>query len=166
VPTPTDVALPVSDLHTACADLIRRSALSNDAFMNGDMRRWREIDPLSPDFSIMTPYGGWTTGGFDATPDRLGAMARHFKRATTAFEVIATHASDDLVVIAAIERQRGVVGDLPEQDWSLRVTLVYRRGDDGWVLAHRHADPLVGRITGNQLSLIARGAVPDMPARA
>ena len=146
------------------ADLIRRSALSNDAFMNGDMHLWRDLDPLAPDFSIMTPFGGWSTGGFDASPERLGAMARHFKSATTAFEVVATHATDDLVVIAAIERQRGVVGDLPEQDWSLRVTLVYRRDDQGWVLAHRHADPLVGKITGDQLSVIAKGEVPDRHA--
>ncbi len=142
------------------AALVRRSADSNQAFMNGDMKRWRALDPLSPDFSIMSPFGGWTTGGFDASPARLAEMAQHFKSATTAFEVVATHATPELIVIAAVERQRAVIGHLPEQDWSLRVTLVYRRTATGWDLAHRHADPLVGKITGDQLSVIAKGEAP------
>jgi ketosteroid isomerase-like protein len=57
-----------------------------------------------------------------------------------------------------IEHQRGVVGDLPEQDWSLRVTWVFRRTESGWELAHRHADPLVHSITVEQLSTLARGS--------
>lgn len=40
-----------------------------------------------------------------------------------------TYTSCDLVVMAAIERQHGEVGGLPDQDWSLRVTLVFRRKD-------------------------------------
>ena len=155
---------PTFDPATDIATLVRRSADSNQAFMNGDMDRWLALDPLSPDFSIMTPYGGWTTGGFDASPERITAMAQHFRSAATAFEVVATHASPDLIVIAAVERQRAVIGHLPEQDWSLRVTLVYRRTATGWVLAHRHADPLVKQITGDQLSVIAKGEVPGVQA--
>jgi ketosteroid isomerase-like protein len=142
------------------AELTRRAAEGNDAFMNGDMQRWLSLIPHSPDFSILTPYGGWTSGGFDASPERIDAMAQHFKSAMTALDVIATHASPDLIVIAAVERQRAVVGHLPEQDWSLRVTLVYRRNGSGWDLVHRHADPLVKQITGDQLSVIAKGEVP------
>jgi ketosteroid isomerase-like protein len=140
-------------------DLTRRAAEGNDAFMNGDMQRWLSLIPHSPDFSIMSPFGGWTTGGFDASPERMDAMAQHFKSGTTAFEVITTHTSPDLIVIAAVERQRAVIGHLPEQDWSLRVTLVYRRNGSSWDLVHRHADPLVRQITGDQLSIIAKGEV-------
>jgi len=60
-------------------------------------------------------------------------------------------------VLVAIERQQGVVGDLPKQDWSLRVTSVFRRTDSGWELAHRHADPLVHPINAEQLSALALG---------
>ena len=45
----------------------------------------------------------------------------------------------------------------PEQDWSLRVTLVYRREGDEWRLVHRHADPLVHEISHEQLGALARG---------
>ncbi len=67
------------------------------------------------------------------------------------------YASADLVVLVIIERQQIAVADLPEQDWSLRVTLVYRRAGDGWQLAHRHADPLARGITVEQAAAIARG---------
>jgi ketosteroid isomerase-like protein len=62
-----------------------------------------------------------------------------------------------LVVLVAIERQHGEVGGLPDQDWSLRVTLVFRRDGSEWRLVHRHADPLVRGISPELLAAIARG---------
>jgi hypothetical protein len=51
----------------------------------------------------------------------------------------------------------GEVGDYPAQEWSLRVTLVFRREGPEWRLAHRHADALVHPITFDQLAELARG---------
>jgi hypothetical protein len=50
-----------------------------------------------------------------------------------------------------------VVGGLPDQDWSLRVTLVFRRDKAGWRQVHRHADALVHAIGMDQLSKLASG---------
>jgi GNAT superfamily N-acetyltransferase len=60
--------------------------------------------------------------------------------------------------IVVIERQHGTIGDLPEQDWSLWVTWVFRRtaGPDGEVV-HRHADALVHAIDHERLGVMARG---------
>jgi hypothetical protein len=55
-----------------------------------------------------------------------------------------------------IERQRCEIGSLPEQDWSLRVTQVYRRDGSEWRLVHRHADPLVQNIGLENAAEIAR----------
>lgn len=71
--------------------------------------------------------------------------------------MVQTYASGNLVVIVAVERQSGEVGDHPTQDWSLRVTLVFRREGSTWKLAHRHADALVHPITFDQLSELAKG---------
>jgi hypothetical protein len=57
-----------------------------------------------------------------------------------------------------IERQRAEVGGLSKQDWSLRVTEVYREDGSDWLLLHRHADPLTNRIALKQAAAIARGS--------
>jgi ketosteroid isomerase-like protein len=63
--------------------------------------------------------------------------------------------------LVIIERQRVEFAGLPEQDWSLRVTLLYRRAGSGWELAHRHADSLVKGITVEQAAAIARGSATE-----
>jgi ketosteroid isomerase-like protein len=54
----------------------------------------------------------------------------------------------------------GEVGGLPEQDWSLRVTQIFRRDRSEWQLVHRHADPLANGITVQQAAALARGSQP------
>ncbi|WP_309665736.1 nuclear transport factor 2 family protein [Tabrizicola sp.] len=152
--------MPVENtLSSTVATLIDRTADGNDAFMNGDMKRWLALTPHAPDFSLVSPFGAWTTGGFDHSSERLAAMGAYFASATTSLEVIAAHSSVDMIVLVVVERQHGLVGGLPPQDWSLRVTLVYRRNGADWLLVHRHADPLVQPITLDQLSIIVRGEV-------
>ena len=62
-----------------------------------------------------------------------------------------------LGVLVMIERQHVAIGDLPEQDWSLRVTQVYRRAGGGWEVVHRHADSLTNGISVEQAAVLARG---------
>jgi ketosteroid isomerase-like protein len=72
-------------------------------------------------------------------------------------ELVETYASGDMAVLVAIERQHGEVGGMPDQDWSLRVTLVFRHEGSEWRLVHRHADPLVHAISMEHMAALARG---------
>lgn len=142
------------------ADLIERSLESNAALMRGDIQRYLATVALTDDFTLMSPFGGAPTHGAEYTPERMAAMGRFFRNGTLEQEVVQSYGSADMVVLAIIERARVEVGGLPAQDWSLRVTLVYRRdgrrtGGD-WRLAHRHADPLVTGITLDQAAALAR----------
>lgn len=141
----------------AIGELVARAAEKNAAFMRGDMQRWSELARIAPDFTLMQPFGGPASHGFDKSPERLAEMSRYFRNGKTTLEVAQVHASNELAVLVMIERQTGVVGGLPEQDWSLRVTEVYRKAGTEWEFVHRHADPLVHRITLEQLSALARG---------
>jgi ketosteroid isomerase-like protein len=140
------------------AELIQRSADANAALMRGDVDRYRALVPIARDFTLMAPVGGTPTRGADMTREAWEAMGRFFRNGTVEQEVVQSYASADMVVLAIIERAHVEVGGLPAQDWSLRVTLVYRREGTEWLLAHRHADPLVAGVSLEQSAALARQA--------
>jgi ketosteroid isomerase-like protein len=139
------------------AALIQRTADAAKAYIAGDMRTYFTLIQHGDDYTLMSPFGGETTRGSDTSPERLEALARYFRNGEVELEVVETYTSGDLVVLVAIEHQHGEVGGLPDQDWSLRVTLVFRREGAEWRQVHRHADPLVHGITLEQLSALAHG---------
>jgi hypothetical protein len=47
------------------------------------------------------------------------------------------------------------VGAVAAEDLSMRITHVYRREGSDWLLAHRHADPLVHKIDDEQVATLA-----------
>jgi ketosteroid isomerase-like protein len=139
------------------ADLVANVEEAADALMAGDVDRYLAFIHHAEDYTLLNPAGGPARRGFDDSPESRRAMAQMFQSGSAKLELIETYASGDLVVLVTLERNHGVVGGLPEQDWSLRVTWVFRRTDSGWELAHRHADPLVHPITAEQLSALAHG---------
>jgi ketosteroid isomerase-like protein len=139
------------------AELVERVTVAAKAYISGDMETYFSLIHHSDDFTLMSPFGGVTVDGFDISPERLAALKDFFRSGDAEVEVVKTYASGDLVVLVLVERQQGAVGGLPEQDWSLRVTWVFRRTNTGWEQVHRHADALVHPITMDQLSALARG---------
>jgi len=139
------------------SDLIRLMSEAASAFIAGDMRTYARLMRHADDYTLMAPSGGEPRRGFDESDRALDALEQYFHGGEAELEVFQTYASGDLAVLVAIERQRGRVGELPEQDWSLRVTLVFRLEGSEWRLVHRHADPLVHGVTEEQLGALARG---------
>ena len=139
------------------ADLVRRAAEANVALMRGDIGEYLALIRHAEDYTLMAPFGGTPTRGFDTSSEHLAALARFFKAGKTDLELVQAWASGAMAVLVIIERQRAEVGGLQEQDWSLRVTLVFRREGAEWWLVHRHADPIVKSISLEQAAAIARG---------
>lgn len=144
------------------AHLTQQTAAANAALMRGDIDRYLALTQHAEDYTLMSPFGGEPTHGFDLS--RRVEMGRFFKSGTFDQEVVATYATDDLVVLVTIERACAEVGGLPKQDWSLRVTQVFRRGAIGWQLVHRHADPLANGIGLQQAAALALGVADDRHA--
>jgi ketosteroid isomerase-like protein len=138
-------------------ELIEIMTEAAQAFIGGDMPRYYELMHHADDFTLMPPTGGDVSRDTESAPEQIAAMGRFFKRGECTLEVVETYASGNVAVLVAIEHQHGEVGDYPDQDWSLRVTLVFRREESGWRLAHRHADALVHPITFGHLAELARG---------
>jgi ketosteroid isomerase-like protein len=139
-------------------DLVQLMAEAASAFIGGNMRRYFELMKHTDDFTLMGPEGGATTYGSEVSDEEIAEMQRFFKRGHATLDVEQTYASGDLAVLVVVERQHGEIGDYPPQDWSLRVTLVFRREGSDWRLVHRHADPLVHPIPFDHLAELARGS--------
>jgi len=149
-----------------CADpacwIVMRAEDANAAFMRGDMELWYALaGPISGDFTLMQPFGGAASHGFDGSPAHLERMSRYFQSGVATQELERVYASEEMIVLVLVERQTGEVGGLPKQDWSLRVTQVYQRRDNVWYLVHRHADPLTRNLDLRRAAALARGADLD-----
>jgi ketosteroid isomerase-like protein len=139
------------------AELYSVSGEANAALMRGDIARYTDLVSLSDDFTLMSPFGGVPTRGVDYTPERMEAMGRFFRNGSFRQELVQAYQTDDMVVLAVIEHANVEVGGLPAQNWSLRVTLVYRRQGADWRLVHRHADPIAPGISLETAAALARG---------
>lgn len=140
------------------ASLIRVTERQADLFMKGEMNEWIKLLHIPDDFTLMQPFGGPVSHGFDPSPEHLAQMAAAFKNGEARLELVQHYRSGDIVVLVMIEHQRGEVAGLPDQDWSLRVTQVYRRQGGKWWVIHRHADPLVRHASIPTAAALARGA--------
>ena len=137
-------------------ELVRRTAEAAAAYIRGDIRKYLTLIKHGDDYTLMPPYGGEPRRGFDVE-GALENTPKMFRGGEADFELVQSYTSGDMAVLVAIERQHGEVGGMPDQDWSLRVTLVFRREDPGWRLVHRHADPLVHAISMEHMAVLARG---------
>jgi ketosteroid isomerase-like protein len=140
------------------AALADRMARANAALMKGDARTYAGLMNHTSDFTLMQPFGGTVVHGFDRSPDHLARLGGFFRNGDFAQEVVQSISSGDVAALVLIERQSVEVGGLPMQEWPLRVTLVFRREQGEWRLAHRHADPLVRGVTVQHAAALARGA--------
>ncbi|MDG4883829.1 nuclear transport factor 2 family protein [Mesorhizobium sp. WSM4884] len=161
---PLAIQAPISDAapqaamdDATLAELLVRAEAASSAFVRGDMKAYLELIKIAPDFTLMQPFGGPFTRGFDTSSEHLAQIASYFQDGEVKMELVQSYVSGDMVVLAVIEWGHGKVGGLPDQEWPLRVTLVYRREGPDWLLLHRHADPLVHKITLEQLAALARG---------
>ena len=137
--------------------LVAATEAATAAWMRGDMDRYLELTPHHAGFTLFNPFGG-PAASYDERDASIRASAGFFRNGDARLEVAEVHAWEDTVVLVMVERQHGEVGGLPDQDWSIRVTQVLRRAEDGgWALVHRHADPLVRPVGLEQASALARG---------
>lgn len=130
---------------------------ANSALMRGDAEEWSRMVPLSEDFVLFSPFGGEPSRYANYTPEKLQRMGQFFKNGNHQQEIVQSYASEDMIVLATVERANVEVGGLPAQDWALRVTSVFKRDGAQWKLAHRHADPFVEDVTVAEAARFARG---------
>ncbi|MFG1992287.1 YybH family protein [Actinoplanes sp. NPDC048988] len=144
---------------TDLAPLLDRVSAAARCLIQGDARGYADLLPHAGDYTLMSPYGGAVDHGATLTDEAAAGIAEWFQGGEVETEIVAAHHSGDLAVVVLIEHQHGRIGGL-NQDWSLRVTLAFRRVEGRWLLLHRHADALTHRIDHATLAALARGVTP------
>jgi ketosteroid isomerase-like protein len=137
--------------------LVQRSEQQARLFNSGEMARWLDVADPGDNFTLMQPFGGPASHGFDRSRAHLATLAAMFRNGDATIELVQAVASDDVVVLVYIERQQIEVSGLAKQDWSLRITQVFERHGVDWKLVHRHADPLVHPISLGVAAALAGG---------
>jgi ketosteroid isomerase-like protein len=151
--------MPHTERSSDIEHLTLRATQAHVALMRGDLHGYRSLIKATDDFTLMAPFGGKPTRAADLSNERWASVARFFRNGRdSSLELVQAYRSADMVVLAAIERTHVEVGGLAGQDWALRVTLVFRKEQGEWMLAHRHADPLVEGISLEQAAALARSA--------
>jgi len=122
--------------------LARRLAASTD-FLNGDIEPLHAISAATSPATIFGPRGNTVEGAEKVNAVNAEGAARFDSGSTNAFEVMHQDADEGLAYWVGIQRSvvrlRGQEQPVP---MDLRVTEIFRRDHGGWVLIHRHADPL------------------------
>jgi hypothetical protein len=75
VPLSAHLATRPAVAEDSVADLIRAAEMKNAAFMRGDMDHWTGLVRIASDFTLMQPFGGPASRGFDTSPERLGELS-------------------------------------------------------------------------------------------
>jgi ketosteroid isomerase-like protein len=106
-------------------ELVRSTADAASAYIPGDIQRYLTLVKHGDNYTLMAPYGGEPRRGFDVG-EALETTPKMFRSGEADLELVETYTSGDMAVLVAIERQHGEVGGMPDQDWALRVTLVFQ----------------------------------------
>ena len=138
------------------AELIRDTDEAAAAWMRGDMDRYLALTHHARGFTLMDPSGG-PARRFENRAENFKGWKSPFANGEARLEHVETHIWGDTAVLVMIERQHGEVAGLPDQDWSARVTHVYRREGGKWLLVHRHADLLAHPLDPQVMAALARG---------
>ena len=136
-------------------EFVRRAEEAATAYVQGDVDRYLDLLHHADGFTLLPPDGGPASRHRERAAE-LRSWRSPFRDGEAQLEHVQTHAWGDTLVLVMIERQHARMGDLPDQNISLRVTHVYRRDGSDWQLVHRHADPLVQTIELPELTALMR----------
>jgi ketosteroid isomerase-like protein len=136
--------------------VLAKTQAANIAWMRGDASVYAALNTHAEDYTIMGPFGGPTSVGFEGWSQRVPNIVKNFQNGDSDLHLVASYVSGDLMVLVLHEQQHGEIGGGADQRWDLRVTQVYRREDGAWRAVHRHADPLARMRTLPEMTALAR----------
>ena len=151
----TSSEMPAAHADFSAAVDAYRQALS--AFVKGDARPVLEHFSRRDDVTLANPLGPPRLGRADVE-QAIEAAAANFEDGSLRFKDLSRYATADLGYLVSLERAEvRLAGSDETVPSTLRVTMIFRREEDTWKVAHRHADPIT---TTQPISTILTGRPP------
>jgi len=110
------------------------------AFFKGDAGPVLQMFSRREDVVLCNPFHPFARGPREVA-EAVERAASHYADGECEFETVAAFATAELGYIVETERFTATL-DGNEGAGALRVTTIFRLEDDGWRIAHRHADPI------------------------
>lgn len=108
---------------------------------NGRPAAFKALWSHADDVTLSGGFGGTIEKGWEQISRRLDWVGAQFSSGTNTIERIVAHSSGDLAYVVQIEHLRfHVPGQATESTKDYRVTMLFRRGPEGWRIIHRQAD--------------------------
>jgi ketosteroid isomerase-like protein len=132
-------------------------------FVTGDPEPVTRFYSTRDDVTLANPLGPPRRGPADVRNAIMAGAANfgeggplQFDEVSSQFEEVSRYATPDLGYVVQLERfagrQTGTGDDVVN---ALRVTMIFRREDGEWKVAHRHADPIT---TARPISTVVQPA--------
>ena len=118
---------------------------AQEEFAHGRPGDFKALWSHTDDVTLSGGLGGVVEVGWDRVAARLDWASSNYAEGDRSNQVIGGFVGDDLAYLVRkeiIEAKIGGVAARSRQE--LRVTMVFRRGADGWCIIHRHADSQMG----------------------
>ncbi|MEO8827740.1 nuclear transport factor 2 family protein [Lapillicoccus sp.] len=120
----------------------RRLAAST-AFVNGDIEPLAQLSTRGSPATIFGPRGNTVQGADKVNAANAQGAAIFGPGASNSLEIMHQSADESLAYWVGIQRSTvNISGQHQPLSMELRVTEIFRREHAGWMLIHRHADPL------------------------
>jgi hypothetical protein len=125
------------------AEAVARANRANEELLAGRGELLKECFSHGPDISLFGGFGGHERGWGEIGP-RLDWIAKTFAGGHCEYEEVLSGSGVEHGFVVQFERgEARIVGRAEPLRVDFRVTMVFRREDGAWRLAHRHADHLV-----------------------
>jgi ketosteroid isomerase-like protein len=116
---------------------------AQNEFLKGNPEPAKKLMSRRDDVTLANPYGppvrGWEQVA--KTVEHASSLRRDGELLSV--EVITRYATNNLAYVVEIERARAKIGGREDiTPYALRATMILRREDGVWRIAHRHADPI------------------------
>jgi ketosteroid isomerase-like protein len=114
--------------------------VAQEEFARGRPESFKALWSHTDDVSLAGGHGGVVERGWDKVAARLDWASSTYQEGERSNEIVTSLVADNFAYLVRKEIIEARIAGAARSTQELRVTMVFRRGKEGWRIVHRHAD--------------------------